>query len=120
MLAIEVNKIEQDFQELKLAYQTDESLKMSLINVTTRQHFAKAGILYRHVLSNWNTSVVVSNCFSGTAHVNSNFSILKLEKDDGRTAVTIFLLEGIICTQNSTNNGASLQLLRINTTLILY
>ena len=63
VLAIEVNKIEQDFQELKLAYQTDESLKMSLINVTTRQHFAKAGILYRHVLSNWNTSAVVSNCF---------------------------------------------------------
>ena len=76
---------------------------MSLINVTTRQHFAKAGVLYRHVLSNWNTSVVVSNCFSGTANVNSNFLILKWEKDDGRTALTYFLLEGVICTQNSMN-----------------
>ena len=76
---------------------------MSLINVTTRQHFAKAGILYRHVLSNWNTSAVVSNCSPGTANVDSNFSILRWEKDDGRTALTFFSLEGIICTGNSTN-----------------
>ena len=56
--AVEANKIEQEFQELKLAYQTEESLKMSLINVTTRHHFAKAGILYMLILSNWKTSVV--------------------------------------------------------------
>ena len=58
VLAVEANKIEQDFQELKLAYQTEESFKKSLINVTTRHHFAKAGVLYMHVLSNWKTSVV--------------------------------------------------------------
>ena len=55
---VEADKIEQDFQELKLAYQTEESLKVSLINVTTRHHFAKAGILYMHVLSNWKTLAV--------------------------------------------------------------
>ena len=31
---------------------------MNLVNVTTRHHFAKAGILYMHILSNWKTSVV--------------------------------------------------------------
>jgi hypothetical protein len=76
---------------------------MSLINVTTRQHFAKAGILYRHVLSNWNTSAVVSNCFPGTANDNSNFLTLKWEKDDGRTTFTYFSLEENIFTQNSMN-----------------
>jgi hypothetical protein len=32
----------------------------------------------------------------GTANVESNFSILKWEKDDGRTTLTDFLLEGIM------------------------
>ena len=31
---------------------------MNLVNVTTRHHFAKAGVLYMHILSNWKTSVV--------------------------------------------------------------
>jgi hypothetical protein len=56
--AVEADKIEQDFQELKLVYQTKKSFKMILINMTRRQHYAKAGILLRHVLSNWETSAV--------------------------------------------------------------
>ena len=34
--------------------------------------------------------------FPGTASVESNFSILKWEKDDGKTALTNFLFQSIL------------------------
>ena len=38
----------------------------------------------------------LATVFPGTANVKSDFSILKWEKDDGRTALTDFSLEGIM------------------------
>ena len=59
VLAVEANKIKQDFQDLIFCLtKLKNFFKMSLINMTTRQHFTKAGILYMLILSNWKTSVV--------------------------------------------------------------
>ena len=70
---------------------------MSLINVTTRHHFAKAGlIVHARFKQLENFCSGLATVFPGTANVESNFSILKWEKDDGRTALTNFSLEGIM------------------------
>ena len=69
---------------------------MNLVNVTTRHHFAKAGILYMLILSNWKTSVVDQQLFSLGLPMSRAISILKWEKDTGRTALTDFSLEGIM------------------------
>ena len=38
----------------------------------------------------------LATVFPGTASVESNFSILKWEKDDGKPALTNFLFQGIL------------------------
>ena len=97
VLAVEANKIEQEFQELKLAYQTEESFKNVLDQCDHKTSFCKGwDIVHACFKQLENFCGGLATVFPGTANVESNFSILKWEKDNGRTALTHFSLEGIM------------------------
>ena len=97
MLAVEADKIEQDFQELKLAYQIKESLKNVLDQCDHMTTFHQGWDFVQACFKQLEHFCGgLATVFPGTANVESDFSILKWEKDDGRTALTDFLLEGIM------------------------
>ena len=84
VLAVEADKIEQDFQELKLAYQTEESLKNVLDQCDHKTSFCKCwDIVDARFKQLENFCGGLATLFPGTTNVESNFSILKWEKDDG-------------------------------------
>ena len=103
VLAVEANKIEQEFQELKLVYQTEESLKNVLDQCDHKISFRNSwDIVHARFKQLENFCGGLATVFSGTANIESNFSILKWEKDDGRTAFLTFHWR-VLCMQNSMN-----------------
>ena len=80
-----------------MAYQTEESLKNVLDQCDHKTSFCKGwDIVHARFKQLENFGCGLATVFPGNANVKGNFSILKWEKDDGRTALTNFSLEGIM------------------------
>ena len=119
VLAVEANKIDQDFQLMKLAYQTEESLKKLLDQCDLKVTFCKGWNIIQACfkqLENFCNRLVT--IFTGTANVESNFLIRKWKKKMEGLHSPTFCWR-VLFMQNSTNKGASLLLVRINTIMIL-
>jgi hypothetical protein len=87
VMAVEANKIEQDFQELRLAYQPEESTKNVLDPCSHKTKFCKSwDFVHAHFQQLEIFCIGLATVFPGTTNVGINFSILKWQKDDGRTA----------------------------------
>jgi hypothetical protein len=97
-----VAKIEADLRSLKLASLYETGLSAALKDFTHRTSFNAA----------WNTCALanrfphlcafvggLATVFPNTATVESDFSVLAWEKDDHRTSLTDFSLEGILYTK---------------------
>jgi hypothetical protein len=82
---------------LKLAFQTEESLKNILDECDHKTTFCKSWDIVHVCFKQLEYFCSgLATVFPGTANIYSNFLILKWEKDDGRTASINFLLEGIL------------------------
>ena len=93
---VEINDIELEFQGLKMAYQNEEALKNVLDGCDHTTGFSEG---WNYVQNRFNSLRLfcggMATAFPGTSNVESDFSILKWEKDDHRVGITDFSLEGI-------------------------
>ena len=72
--AVGADKIEQDFQDLKFAYQTEESLKIFLDPCDHKTTFCKGwDIVHVHFKQLDNFCSGLATIFPGTTNVESNF-----------------------------------------------
>lgn len=89
---VEINDIELEFQGLKMAYQNEEALKNVLNGCDHTTGFSEG---WNYVQNRFNSLRLFCGAFPGTSNVESDFSILKWEKEDHRVGLTDFSLEGI-------------------------
>ena len=94
---VEIDAIVQEFQKLKLAYQNKGPLKDVLDNCDYKTSFQTG---WNYMQNQFNSSKLfcggMATAFQGTLNVESNFSIVKWEKDVMRMSFSDFSLEGIL------------------------
>ena len=92
-----IEQIEQDFGELGSAYNREPSLKSALDQCNGRTTFE---VGWNYVQERFKALKEfcggLATAFPGTSNVESDFSIVKWEKDDCRIGLTDFSLEGIL------------------------
>ena len=92
-----IELIEQEFQDLRAAYDREPSLKQALDECDHKTTFVKGwGYVqerFRHLKKFCGG---LATAFPGTSTVESDFSVVKWEKDDCRLGLTDFSLEGIL------------------------
>lgn len=96
----DIDVIEQEFQETQCAFNRGSSLKAILDACDRRIPFEDAWNLAQDrflILREFYCGLATA--FSGTSTVESDFSIVKWEKDNGRVSLTDFSLEGILHTK---------------------
>ena len=94
---IEIDRLEQEFQEMCLAYQSEDSLKNVLDQCDHKASFRQAWDFVKGRFNRLETFCGgLATVFPGTSTVESDFSIVKWEKDDCRSGLTDFSLEGIM------------------------
>ena len=95
-----IERIEQDFEGLLGAYQRERPLKEVLDQCSHKTTFDEG---WKHVHGRFEYLKKfcggLATAFPGTSTVESDFSIVKWEKDDCRVALTDFSLEGILHTK---------------------
>jgi hypothetical protein len=92
-----IELIEQDFQDLRAAYDREPSLKQVMDQCDSKTSFEQGWSYvqerFPHLM---NFCGGMATAFPGTSTVESDFSIVKWEKDDCRIGLTDFSLEGIL------------------------
>ena len=93
----EIDAIEWEFQELKLAYQNEGPLRDAFDNCDYKTPFQTVWNYVQH----WFSSLKLfcggmATAFPGTSNVESNFSIVKLEKDVTQMSLSDISLEGTL------------------------
>ena len=96
----DIERIEQDFEGLLGAYQREQPLKEVLDQCSDKTTFDEG---WKHVHGRFEYLKkfcgILATAFPGTSTVESDFSIVKWEKDDCQVALTDFSLEGILHTK---------------------
>ena len=97
-----VDQIEQEFQQLRSAYQSEPNLKTVLDGFDNMTSFSTA---WNYVQGHFEHLQLfcgsMATAFPTTSMVKTDFSIVKWEKDDGRMSLSNFSLEGIMhCKQH--------------------
>ncbi|KAI9917057.1 hypothetical protein PsorP6_017209 [Peronosclerospora sorghi] len=89
--------VETEFRDLKNTYRDEEPLRNALDGCTYQTPFSKAWKLTSGRFKKLEMFCGgVASTFPGTSSVESNFSILKWEKDIHRRSLTDFSLEGVM------------------------
>ena len=92
-----MRNIEQQFDELKTLFQQDKILQSDLSNCNSDTTFEEAWDMIPIKVEELRKFCGgMATAFPSTATVESDFSVVKWEKDDYRTALTDFSLEGIL------------------------
>jgi hypothetical protein len=92
-----IDLIEQQFDSLLVAYQSEEAFKNALENCGAATGFKEGWLLTGGRFPELQDFCGgLATVFPGTATVESDFSVLKYAKNDYRTALTDFSLEGIL------------------------
>ena len=92
-----IELIEQNFQDLRAAYEREPALKQLLDNCDSKTTFEQG---WGYIHDRFDTLKTfcggLATAFPGTSTVESDFSIVKWEKDACRISLTDFSLEGIL------------------------
>ena len=89
--------IELDFQDLRSAYERESALKQALDQCDAKTTFEQGWGYVQERFENLKRFCGgLATAFPGTSTVESDFSIVKWEKDDCRISLTDFSLEGIL------------------------
>lgn len=92
-----IDIIEQEFEELRAACDREQSLKQVLDQCDSKTTFAQGWDYVQARFENLKKFCGgLATAFPGTSTVESDFSIVKWEKDDCRVGLTDFSLEGIL------------------------
>ncbi|KAI9913887.1 hypothetical protein PsorP6_005518 [Peronosclerospora sorghi] len=93
----EIEFIEQEFQELCAAYEREPALKNVLERCDSRNSFEQGWdyVQQRFGYLEWFCGGLAT-AFTGPSTVESDLSLVRWEKDNFRTALTEFSLEGIL------------------------
>lgn len=93
----EIDVIDQEFQELQSAYNRESSFKTVLDACDRSTSFEDGWKLAQdRFLTLREFCGGLATAFPGTSTVESDFSIVKWEKDNSRVSLTDFSLEGIL------------------------
>lgn len=93
----EIELIEQECQDLRAAYEREPSLKQVLDQCDSKTTFEQGwGFVQERFKHLKLFCGGLATAFPGTSTVESDFSVVKWEKDDCRIALTDFSLEGIL------------------------
>ena len=94
---VQIDAIELDFQALKLAYEGEDPLKDSLDACNWSTTFESGWALLRNRFPSLESFCGgIATAFPGTSTVESDFSVVKWEKDPTRLSLSDFSLEGIL------------------------
>ena len=91
--------ISTDFAELKQLYREDSQLKQAIDDCSdVSTSFTEAWALLSDKCGHLREFCGgLASAFPNTASVESDFSVINWEKDDNRTSLTDFSLEGVVC-----------------------
>ena len=93
----DIDRIEHEHDDLLTAYRSEPSLKDALDACDMQTGFKEGWDLTQgRFLRLREFCGGLASVFPGTANVESDFSVVKWEKDDSRTSLTDFSLEGIL------------------------